>query len=824
MAGRWSRRCVGVVLAVGLLVVTACAPTASRAVESGDSSVGVAVDSPSAVDSPMAAGDPTTVSAGGTHTCEVITGGTVKCWGRNNYGQLGNKTNTNANTPLTVVGVSGVTKLSAGYTHTCVIVAAGAVKCWGANTYGELGNNSLTNSNAAVTVSGVTGATAISAGYYHTCAIVAGGAVKCWGQNKSGQLGNNSIVNAKTAVSVSGITGATALSASGVAHTCAVVAGGAIKCWGNNTYGQLGNKTKVSSRVPVSVFGTTGATAVSLGGYHSCVIVSGFAKCWGNNTYGQLGTASNTSSTNAATVAGISGATQISSFYRHTCALISGAVKCWGYNLYGQLGVGNSTDTNAPVTMSGVSGATVLTAGANFTCAMVTGAVVKCTGQNSFGQLGNATFTTATSPVTVSATTGASNVVTGGSHACAIVDGGAVKCSGTNGGGALGNGSTAPSTVPVTAIGVSGASVVRLGFSVYGAYTCAIVTAGAVRCWGGNESGQLGNGTTNNAATPTSVTGVTGAVDLTMGASLNGPTTCALLGSGSVKCWGMGAGGQLGNGSTSGSATAVTVSGISDATALVAGIHPYGAHSCAIVTSGAVKCWGYNAHGQVGNGSFVDATTPALVSGVTGATQLVTGGGPNGSFTCALVAAGAVKCWGGNIDGGLGNGSNISSSTAVSVAGVSGATQIVSEFFNSGGGACALVAGGAVKCWGYNGQGQLGNGTVGSSNTPVNVTGLTGASSIAGNGGINCAIVAGGAAKCWGTAPLGNGSVNNSSVPVSVSGLTGITKIAMSFNSPNPCAVIANGVLKCWGYNTSGQIGNGTMVQALNPSTVLGIT
>jgi hypothetical protein len=289
----------------------------------------------------------TALSAGGASACAITASGGVECWDTSSV-------------PAQVSGLtSGATAVSIESGSACAIISGGAVECWGDNTYGELGNNStISNSSVPVQVSGLSsGATTVSTGGDSACAITTDGAVMCWGNNGQGELGNDSTTNSSVPVQVSGLSsGAIAVSAGGDS-ACAITSGGALKCWGDNSFGKLGNGSMLTSLRPVQVTGlASGVTAVSMGEYFACAITaSGGVECWGDNTYGELGDDSVGSSAVPVQVGGVtSGAIAVSVGEWTACALTSiGRVLCWGSNYNGLLG-DNATGTSyVPVEVSG---------------------------------------------------------------------------------------------------------------------------------------------------------------------------------------------------------------------------------------------------------------------------------------------------------------------------------------------------------------------------------------------------------------------------------------------------------------------------------------
>ncbi len=394
-----------------ILVLALFIPPTSKATVNASSlfvsnNVEVASTNPAAVDSPVAiaAG----VSAGNLHTCVLTISGGVKCWGYNAYGQLGDGKTTSSLTPVDVVGLaSGVSVITVGGHHTCAITTFGGIKCWGFNGNGRLGDGTTTSHSTPVDVSGlVSGVKAVAAGEYHTCALTTSGGVKCWGLNSWGQLGDGTTTHHSTPVDVVGLTSGVSAISSGTYHTCALTNSGAIKCWGANNYGQLGDGTTADSPTPVDVSGlSSGVRAIAAGDVHTCSLTaSGGVKCWGFNLDGRLGDGTTTHHSTPVDVSGLdSGTSTITVGSWHSCALTtSGAIKCWGGNYFGQLGDGTAADSSIPVNVSGLaSGVRAVVAGNCHTCALTSSGGVRCWGSNNEGQLGDGTTTNQFTPVDV---------------------------------------------------------------------------------------------------------------------------------------------------------------------------------------------------------------------------------------------------------------------------------------------------------------------------------------------------------------------------------------------------------------------------------------
>lgn len=343
-----------------------------------------------------------------------------------------------ANTVVTITPayLSGATKITVGYNTTCAVVN-GVGKCWGLHTAAAL------NSTVPVTVSGLTsGVTSMVANNNVFCAVQSG-AAKCWGSNYQGMVGDGTDTDRASPTQVSGLTsGVSMIETTRNGTTIAGVVSGGVKSWG--TFANNG----AGSFVPVNVTGlSSGVTQIAVGSGFACALVSGAVKCWGSNVSGQLGNGTTTASWTPVTPIA-SGATDLAAALDYTCAVVSGTVKCWGTR--SPVGISSTT----PVTVAGIGSATQVAAGNFHACAVTSAGGVKCWGWNDSGQLGDNTTTNSTTPVdVVGLSSGVSMVAASGwKHTCALLTNGSVKCWGSNANGELGDGTRTQRLTPVSVL------------------------------------------------------------------------------------------------------------------------------------------------------------------------------------------------------------------------------------------------------------------------------------------------------------------------------------------------------------------------------------
>ncbi|WP_239253920.1 RCC1 domain-containing protein [Candidatus Nitrotoga sp. M5] len=520
----------------------------------------------------------------------LTTAGGVKFWG--NSGILGSDLGVSdllpsSSTPLDIVGLtSGIAAIDTSGFHFCALTMVGGVKCFGHNDYGQLGNNSDSGSLTPVDVSGlISGMSAISTGSSHTCAITSAGRVKCWGSNEYGQLGDGSKRDRWIPVDVVGLDGgvipdpvlppnpvvpassAVAISA-GFDHTCALTTAGGVKCWGGNEYGQLGNNSTTDSSVPVDVTGlTSGVAAISAGGIHTCALTSaGGVKCWG--MYGSL---------IPIDIPGLaSGVVAIDSSIGGVCVLTTiGGVKC--FIDLGKEGISILADQlGIPADLPGVlgklpdlladlpgqsSGVTAIAAGFYYTCALTAAGGVSCQNWDFDIEVGP-NIIRDKEPVNLPGlSSGVAAISAGLSQICALTRAGGVKCWAYYGV----HGNNSPTDSNLIAVDVAGLASGIAAVDTGGPHICVLTTAGGVKCWGSNEFGQLGDNTVsddnNSDDSFRLVVDVSGLTSGVSAISTGFFHTCALTTAGGVKCWGLNRYGQLGDNSTTDRLTPVNVVG-----------------------------------------------------------------------------------------------------------------------------------------------------------------------------------------------------------------------------------------------------------------------
>lgn len=338
---------------------------------------------------------------------------------------------------------------------------------------------------------------------------------------------------------------------------------------------------------------------------------------------------------------------------------------------------------------------------------------------------------------------------------------------------------------------------------------CALTPRGAAYCWGNNDAGKLGDGTTTDRSRPTAVAGDLTFADITIGYY----HACGLTAAGKAYCWGKNEFGQVGDGSTTDRSVPSPVAGSLVFTQLAAG----GRHSCGIAKGGGTYCWGSNDYGQLGDSSTRIRVTPTAVHGDMRFVQLAGGG----FYTCGIADSGLAYCWGLNLWGNLGDGTTTDRLIPTTVAGGIAFTSITAGHRHT----CAVTPNGGAHCWGENGSGQLGTGNYTSSNVPVAVSGgLAFTALSAGPGQQTCGVAESGETYCWGdgsSGELGNGMENfGATVPTSIAGDLLTTQVSMGFTSA--CVLTLDRAAYCWGYNVSGEVGDGSTTKRIAPTPVAG--
>jgi alpha-tubulin suppressor-like RCC1 family protein len=668
-----------------------------------------------------------TFAAGQSHSLSIHADGSLWATGSNQYGQLGQPAGTSSTAAWVPVGTDkDWVQVAAGSDHSLGLKANGTLWAWGHNNYGQLGNPTNSGTDTPTPTMQRVGAateryTQVAAGSGYSLGLRADGSLWAWGDNYFGQLGNptNSgtiAVNA-TPQRVGAATDLYSQVAAGSVHAFGLKADGTLWAWGINTSGQLGNPTNsgaaTANPTPLPVGATTDRyTQVAAGSVHGLGLrADGTLWAWGNNQAGQLGTTANSSPIDATPTPRRVGAatdtyTQIAAGALHSLGLrANGSLLTWGSNQYGQLGNAANSGVYAinatPVPVgSAADRYAQVAAGGNHSLGLRADGALWAWGSNDAGQLGTATSSSLNNPAPTATGTAlpTRSTAAGATFGLAVRADGTLWAWGNNADGQLGfDPTTTPSTARALQVGTDRDWVM---VATGDAHSLALKADGSLWAWGNNNNSQLGNpaNQTTSSATPTQVAGTYTRVAA-------GPEhSLGLRADGSLWAWGSNQAGQLGaSPDLFSSATPLQVPGAY--TRMSGGFY----FSTGLRADGSLWAWGYNYYGQLGNptdnevGVPTRNTTPTQVAGTW--KQAVTGN----SHTMALQADGSLWAWGNNRFGQLGtatnNGTEKATPTPTQVAGTF--TQLAAGQFHS----LALKADGTLWTWGYNYAGQLGNGS-----------------------------------------------------------------------------------------------------------------
>lgn len=580
------------------------------------------------------------IAAGFFHSLAVKADGGVRAWGGNATGAVGDGTSgTPPRPPVQVKDLTdpsgfltGAVAVTAGNASSYALKADGTVRSWGVNANGQLGDGTTTNRSTAVVIQDLVNVTDLEAGSFHSLARRSDGMAWGWGQNSSGQLADGTATDRLTPVQVKDLShprrlfrGAAAVSAGG-AHSLFLKDDGGVRAAGTKGVGQLGDGTDALRPLPVQVVDPadpagflTGIDAVSAASAVSIAHTSANTiRAWGDNTFGQLG--DRTTMVRFVPVQAVeAGVSAVTSGGPHTLAIKAddGTVRAWGLGTRGQLGNGSFSSSVTPVPVAGLVGVvTVAGSPGSFSFAWRSDGTAWAWGQNQFGQLGDNTLTNRSIPVQVKDPADATGFLTrvvaisaGGNHALALLSDRTVRTWGQDNFGQLGDGGTNTNqSIPVAVAGLATAEAIAGG----GVHSLALMSDGSVKAWGQNTFGQLGDGTSMNRNIAVQVQGLTNVIALAAG----GSHSLALMSDGTVWSWGANGQGQLGDGTFEHRFTPVQVADPFSATGLLTGvvrISAGGGHSLAVMSDGTVRAWGAHALGQIGDGTDPNAVSPVKV-------------------------------------------------------------------------------------------------------------------------------------------------------------------------------------------------------------------
>jgi alpha-tubulin suppressor-like RCC1 family protein len=710
-------------------------------------------------------------------------------------------------------------QISAGYGsgnnngHSLLVNALGRVFGWGGNSSGQIGDNSALCRITPVSVAGATKTFCkISAGEQHSLAIDKNGKAWAWGSAQNFALGNSNQFTARSTPIAVGITTQTFCKISaGYRFSLAIDKNGRAWGWGTNSNGQLGDGTATNKSIPESVAGGVKTFCeISAGLVHSAALdKNGRAWCWGYNVYGTLGDNSITDRCTPVSVAGtVKTFCQISAGKAYATLAIdkNGRAWGWGYNDAGQIGNTTVFSVRTPVSVQGaVKTFCKISVGAQHTAAIDKNGRAWTWGVNTHGSLGDGTTTARTTPVSVAgAVKTFCEISAGGQNTLyhftlAIDKNGAAWGWGSIFGAFLGDGSASRRTTPMS---VRGNTRTFCKIFLAANHTISIDKGGRLWAWGNNDYSQLGDTTTTSRATPISVRG---AVKTFCQIATGDFRTLAIDRTGRVWGWGNGYAGAIGTGNTFNYNTPVSIAGtVKTFCQISSGQY----NSLAIDKNGRAWAWGDNGFGQLGDNSITQRCTPVSVAGAAKTFCKIDGGN---NHVLAIDRTGRVWAWGANNFGQLGNNAFVSQRTPVSIL---GATKTFCHISGGVSHSLGIDKNGRAWAWGQGANGGLGNNSTANVCTPVSVLGgVKTFCKISGGQNFSVAIDKNGRVWAWGansSGQLGDDTLLSKNTPVSVRGAVK-TFCEIMTGTAHVIAIDKNGRAWAWGSDSSGQLGQNTM-------------
>ena len=761
-------------------------------------------------------GDAVALALGYAHTCVLKKDGSLWCWGYNSDGQLGVGNTTTQETPTMVL--AGVKRVSAGYYHTLALRLDDSVWGWGQNTYFAAAAGTSTNDVLKPTKREVPpGVVSIGCSGYGSYLVYGDGKVRAVGRNNDGELGNGKASTVASAeLSVVAAAGPFVAFSGGFYHGAVLRGDGEVLAFGANGNGELGNPSPVALATPTLVPYLTDVVAIAAGRYHTCALrKDGAIFCTGDAIYGQIGNNTTTDSKQVVHVEDgkCTGDGQCNS--SNKCVAGTCDAQTGGCTFQSAAKDAVCDDDNA-CTVTDVCNGTGACLGAAKDCddgdactlaPVCTLGICSQTGKVDCddGDLCSADSCDSKSgacsnkPIADCKVACATDAECNDGKPCTMD-----KCVDKVCSSKAGNDGAVCGAAAVCGGGACVAATkgwaIRLASMGHAYHMCALLGDKTAACWGRNNYGQIGDGTTTNALSPTPVSDLKDLAGVAIGYS----HSCARTSAGAVACWGYNADGQVGNGKTGSTPISKpeTIADFGDVIDLALGY----AFSCALKKDGTVWCWGQNTSGQIGSGatSTTDVLKPQQVAGLTGVTAIDAGY----NWACARHANHALSCWGSNsykqIDG--------ATTTTQAKAMLRPDVKLVRELGIGSYHGCYTDIFGIGRCYGYNIEGQCGTGdTVGPVASPVSLATWGTLADIAGGYYHSLGLRSDGTALAIGYnfyGQLGNGNTTASLKAVAMTGGEGLIQVATAYHVS--CGLKSTGSVVCAGYNTYGAVGDGT--------------